>query len=133
MGMPSTFAMMTVLMNPSKAFERTSLYRQWRIEFSGGRIPWAGVLLAKAFIVATHCFCSRVIVAEPSCSRCIRVKLSTTTPTKRLIAKMYPTNIHDRAKAAIGEKSSRPGATPGSATPIIVNIGSCHWSAELMT
>ena len=86
-----------------------------------------------AFIVDAHCCCSMVMIAEPFSSFCMREKLSTTTPTKRLIAKMKPKNIHTIGKSALGEKSSRIGATPGSVAPIIAYMGSSHWSPLLMT
>ena len=67
----------------------------------------AGAECAIAFIVATHCSCSCVIVAEPSDSALMWLNCSTITPTKRFIAKKEPTNIHTIEKSAAGEKSLR--------------------------
>ena len=49
----------------------------------GSRASLPGIVLVD-FIAFTHCCCSGVIVAEPSDSCLMRVKLSTMAPTKRL-------------------------------------------------
>ena len=82
------FRMITSVMNPSKTVEVIRRYSTARSQFSGGRIALIGTILADACIVSAHCCCSGVIVADPSSAFRIREKLSTTTPTKRLIAKM---------------------------------------------
>ena len=58
-------------------------------------------------------------MAEPRSSRCTRLKLSTTTPTKRLIANTKPTSIHTIANSARGEWSLRTGAAPGAVAAMI--------------
>ena len=91
-----------------------------------------GLIRSLACIVATHCCCCRVMVAEPSSSFLMREKLSTTTPTKRLIAKMYEKNIHAIGKSADSEKSFRSGATPARRAHHGEHRPS-HSSAELIT
>ena len=92
-----------------------------------------GTIRRLACIVEAHWRCCRVMEVSPSSSCLIRLKLSTITPMKRLIAKMYEKNIHAMGKSAESEKSFRPGATPASVAPMMANIGTFHSSAELIT
>ena len=77
-------------------------YAMRRNPSGGGRARWLGLELL-AFIACTHCSCSGVIVAEPSDSALMRVKLSTIAPTNRLSATKEPTTIHSRKKADAAE------------------------------
>ena len=56
--------------------------------------------------------CPSVMVAEPSLSALMRLKLSMITPTKRLSAKKEPTNIQKTKKSEIIAASCRSGAKP---------------------
>ena len=67
---------------------------------------------AMVFIVSAHCACPSVIVAEPSLSALMRLKLSMITPTKRLSAKKEPTNIQKTKKSEMIAASCRSGAKP---------------------
>ena len=125
-------ATMTAVMRPSKAEELISLKSILRRNWSGSRNVLMGFAFAIAFIDSTHCICSGVIVADASLSFLMRVKLSTTVPTKRLRATKLPTSIHSIAKIAAAERSLRTGACPGSVAAIIAHIGSSHESPELM-
>ena len=56
--------------------------------------------------------CPSVMVAEPSLSALMRLKLSIITPTKRLSAKKEPTNIQKTKKSEMIAASCRSGAKP---------------------
>ena len=66
-------------------------YTNLRHGLAGMRLARLGRWCASAFIVSTHCSCSGVMVAVPSFSALMRLKLSTMTPT---------CNQHTRARCS---------------------------------
>ena len=97
--------------------------------FVGSRGATDALFDTVSLSAATHCCCSGVIVAEPSDSCLMRVKLSTIAPTKRLIETKQPIIIQTRKNAALPyAKSFRTGATPTPCTSIPAHINSSHAS-----
>jgi len=93
---------MTPITPNSKGCEVISRKAFLRGHHDGSRAPRDALVFAD-FIALTHCCCSGVIVAEPSVSCLIRVKLSTIAPTKRLSATNEPTIIHAMKKSELAE------------------------------
>mmetsp|Transcript_11858 Transcript_11858/g.31536 ORF Transcript_11858/g.31536 Transcript_11858/m.31536 type:complete len:273 (-) Transcript_11858:532-1350(-) len=94
----------------SKRSERTSRHRYCACAPSGLNVR-RGMALAERIIVETHSRCPSESRAEPCSCSLILVKLSTTTPTKRLEMKSAPTKIHRMKYAAAQREASRRGAS----------------------
>ena len=71
------------LLNTSHASELTISYVALRNRPVGTRVSFAGLSWTMVCIVETHCFCSFVMVADPSSSFFIWLNLSTITPARR--------------------------------------------------
>ena len=125
------------MMKVSKALLVTMWKKIARKQFAGGFVTFSGWAMAFIFIVSTHWACSGVIVAEPPdsaiASFLMAVNCSTTTPTKRLMAKKLPMNIHRTAKMAAAPESFRIGARPGSVASISPNMIASQPSPVIMT
>ena len=90
----STLQMITAMMKSSNGCDCTTLNSARRADCRGGSSARAPFLFIESDIVSVHCRCSAVIVAEPSFSFLIWVKVSTIAPMNRLRLKKQPTKIH---------------------------------------
>jgi len=126
--MPKTLSAMIAITKVSKAFMWMSMYAILRGPHDGMRGAFCALPELVARIASAHCCCSGVIVAEPSVSFLMFVKLSTMAPTKRLTDTKAPTIIHAMKNIEKPDMSLRAGATPTPRTSIPAHMNSSHAS-----